>query len=95
MIEILIWGCAIGLCCWFTYINHGKPEWLKPSTYILRKKWFADGSVRYSIDYGLSQDEVLRGCDNDDSAKIMYNDFCSRHQKLADSMKVKKEEILK
>lgn len=78
-------------------VKHEKaqPKWLKPSTYILRKRYFADGSVRYSIDYGLNTDEHLTGCDNDESAKILYDDFCGRHQRLADSMKVEKEEILK
>lgn len=99
---MVIIACISALLAGFIYksisaiVVHEKsqPKYLKPSTYILRKKSFADGSVRYLIEYGLV-DEYLAECGNDKSSKILYDDFCGRHQRLADSMKVEKEEVLK
>ena len=97
---MIIIACIVallaGLISAVVVYEKSQPKYLKPSTYILRKKYFADGSIRYLIEYDDSgRSEYLTGCDNDQSAKILYDDFCGRHQRLADSMKVEKEEILK
>lgn len=97
---MIIIACIVallaGLISAVVVYEKSQPKYLKPSTYILRKKYFADGSIRYLIEYsGSGREESLSGCESDESAKILYDDFCDRHQRLADSMKVEKEEVLK